>query len=169
VDNLLFVARADAAREPIERKRFDARAAVEKIAAFYQTVAEERHVSISCSGDGEIYADPDLFQRALGNLLDNALRFTPQDGSIQITLSEHNADVEVAVSDNGCGIAPEHLPRVFDRFYRAESSRGSDGAGLGLALVKSIVDLHGGSAKIQSEVGRGTTVTLSFPNSDTSR
>src|SRR2546430_7607142 len=163
VDNLLFVARADAAREPIERKRFDARAAVEKIAAFYQTVAEERHVAISCSGDGEIYADPDLFQRALGNLLDNALRFTPQDGSIQITLSEHNADVEVAVSDNGCGIAPEHLPRVFDRFYRAESSRGSDGAGLGLALVKSIVDLHGGSARVQTEVGRGTTVRLTFP------
>src|SRR5437667_1120516 len=169
VDNLLFVARADAAREPIERKRFDARAAVEKIAAFYQTVAEERHVSISCSGDGEIYADPDLFQRALGNLLDNALRFTPENGSIQITLSKYDVDVEVVVSGNGCGIAPEHLPRVFDRFYRAESSRGSDGAGLGLALVKSIVDLHGGSAKIQSEVGRGTTLTLSFPNSDTSR
>ena len=169
VDNLLFVARADAAREPITRERFDARAAVEKIAAFYQTIADDHHVTITCSGEAQIYADPDLFERALGNLLDNALRFTPQDGSIQITLSEHNADVEVAVSDNGCGIAPEHLPRVFDRFYRAESSRGSDGAGLGLALVKSIVDLHGGSAKIQSEVGRGTTVTLSFPNSDTSR
>jgi len=169
VDNLLFVARADAAREPITRERFDARAAVEKIAAFYQTIADDHHVTITCSGEAQIYADPDLFERALGNLLDNALRFTPQDGSIQITLSEHNADVEVAVSDNGCGIAPEHLPRVFDRFYRAESSRGSDGAGLGLALVKSIVDLHGGSAKIQSEVGRGTTLTLSFPNSDTSR
>src|SRR5437667_6835256 len=169
VDNLLFVARVDAAREPIARERFDARAAVEKIAAFYQTIADDHHVTITCSGEAQIYADPDLFERALGNLLDNALRFTPQDGSIQITLSEHNADVEVAVSDNGCGIAPEHLPRVFDRFYRAESSRGSDGAGLGLALVKSIVDLHGGSAKIQSEVGRGTTLTLSFPNSDTSR
>jgi len=71
--------------------------------------------------------------------------------------------VEVAVSDNGCGIAPEHLPRVFDRFYRAESSRGADGAGLGLALVKSIVDLHGGSATIESEVGRGTMVKLTFP------
>jgi two-component system heavy metal sensor histidine kinase CusS len=69
----------------------------------------------------------------------------------------------VTVSDNGCGIAAEHLPRVFDRFYRAESSRSSDGAGLGLALVKSIVDLHGGSAKIDSEVGRGTTVKLRFP------
>jgi two-component system heavy metal sensor histidine kinase CusS len=163
VDNLLFVARVDAAREPIARKRFDARLAVDKIATFYQTIAEERHVTISCRGEGQICADPDLFERAVGNLLDNALRFTPENGSIQIALSERNADFEVAVSDTGCGIAPEHLPRVFDRFYRAESSRGSDGAGLGLALVKSIVDLHGGSAEVESEVGRGTTVKLTFP------
>jgi two-component system, OmpR family, heavy metal sensor histidine kinase CusS len=163
VDNLLFVARVDAASEPIARKQFDARAAVEKIAAFYQTVADDHHVVVRCSGDGQIYADPDLFERALGNLLDNALRFTPDNGAIQIVLSERNADFEVAVSDTGCGIDPEHLPRVFDRFYRAESSRGSDGAGLGLALVKSIVDLHVGSAIIESNVGRGTTVKLIFP------
>src|SRR5881394_3805327 len=163
VDNLLFVARVDAAREPIARKRFDARAAVEKIAAFYQTIADDRRVTIGCSGEGQIYADPDLFERALGNLLDNALRFTPENGSIQIALCQRDADFEVAVSDNGCGIASEHLPRVFDRFYRAEPSRGSDGAGLGLALVKSIVDLHGGSASIHSEIGRGTTVKLTFP------
>ena len=163
VDNLLFVARVDAARESIARKWFDAGAAVKKIAAFYQTVADDHHVTISCSGDGQIYADPDLFERAVGNLLDNALRFTPENGSIQFALSYQDGGFEVAVCDDGCGIAAEHLPRVFDRFYRAESSRGSDGAGLGLALVKSIVDLHGGSAKIQSEVGRGTTVELIFP------
>jgi len=163
VDNLLFVARVDAAREPIARKWFDARAAIEKIAAFYQMVADDHNVTINCSGDGQIHADPDLFERALGNLLDNALRFTPAHGSIHIGLSKRNADFEVAVSDNGCGIAAEHLPRVFDRFYRAESSRGSDGAGLGLALVKSIVDLHGGSATIESEIGQGTTVKLTFP------
>jgi two-component system heavy metal sensor histidine kinase CusS len=165
VDNLLFVARVDAAREPIARKRFDARAAVEKITAFYHALADDRHIAIGCSGEGQIYADPDLFERAVGNLLDNALRFTPGIGSIQIVLSERNGDFEVAVSDTGCGIAAEHLPRVFDRFYRAESSRNSDGAGLGLALVKSIVDLHGGSAIIESKVGRGTTVSLSFPGS----
>jgi two-component system heavy metal sensor histidine kinase CusS len=164
VDNLLFVARVDAAREPIARKRFDARAAVEKIASFYQMIADDHHVAISCSGEGQIYADPALFERAVGNLVDNALRFTPANGSIQIALAQHATDFEVAVSDNGDGIAPEHLPHVFDRFYRAESSRGSDGAGLGLALVKSIVDLHGGSARIQSEIGRGTTVTLIFPS-----
>jgi two-component system heavy metal sensor histidine kinase CusS len=163
VDNLLFVARADAATEPVTRKRFDARAAVEKIAAFYETIAEDRHVAISCSGQGEISADPALFERAVGNLVDNALRFTPENGSIQIALAEHATDFEIAVRDNGSGIAPEHLPRVFDRFYRAESSRGSDGAGLGLALVKSIVDLHGGTASIQSEIGHGTTVSLTFP------
>jgi two-component system, OmpR family, heavy metal sensor histidine kinase CusS len=163
VDNLLFVARVDAAREPIARKRFDARAAVEKIAEFYRTVAEDHQVTITCSGDGQIHADPDLFERAVGNLLDNALRFTPEHGSIHVALSKHNSDFEVAVSDTGSGIAPEHLPRVFDRFYRAESSRSSDGAGLGLALVKSIVDLHSGSATIASEIGRGTTVKLTFP------
>src|SRR4029077_2188149 len=99
----------------------------------------------------------------VGNLVDNALRFTPQNGSIQIALAEHPMGFEIAVSDNGSGIAPEHLPRVFDRFYRIESSRSSDGAGLGLALVKSIVDLHGGSASIQSDISRGTTVKLIFP------
>src|SRR5262245_33037531 len=163
VDNLLFVARVDAAREPIARKWFDARAAVEKIAAFYQTVADDCHVTITCSGDGHIHADPDLFERAVGNLLDNALRFVPEHGSIRIAVSEHNSNFQVTVSDNGCGIAAEHLPRVFDRFYRAESSRSSDGAGLGLALVKSIVELHGGSAAIQSKLSQGTAVVLRFP------
>jgi len=154
----------DAAREPIVRKWFDARATVEKIAAFYHTIADDHHVAIRCKGEGQIYADPVLFERAVGNLVDNALRFTPEKGSIQIALAEGAADFQVAVSDNGCGIAPEHLPRVFDRFYRADSSRSSDGAGLGLALVKSIIDLHGGSIKIESEVHRGTTVILVFPN-----
>jgi two-component system, OmpR family, heavy metal sensor histidine kinase CusS len=163
VDNLLFVARVDGAREPIARKWFDARAAVEKIAAFYHPVADDHNVTINCSGDGQIYADPDLFERVVGNLLDNALRFTPEHGSIHIALSKCNHHLEVAVSDTGCGIAPEHLPHVFDRFYRAESSRSSDGAGLGLALVKSIVDLHRGSATIESAVNYGTTVKLTFP------
>lgn len=169
VDNLLFVARVDAAREPIARKKFDARAAVEKIAEFYQTAADDHHVTITCSGDGQIHADPDLFERAVGNLLDNALRFTAEHGKIRIAVSKDNGDFEVAVHDNGSGIPAEHLPHVFDRFYRAESSRGSDGAGLGLALVKSIVELHGGSATIHSELAQGTTVTLKFPAGSTDR
>jgi two-component system, OmpR family, heavy metal sensor histidine kinase CusS len=164
VDNLLFVARADAAREPIDGKQVDGRAALEKIATFYRTIAEDRHVTINCTGEGKIYGDPVLFSRAVSNLVDNALRFTPDDGAIQISIATRPTHSEVAVSDSGCGISSEHLPRVFDRFYRVDSSRSSAGAGLGLALVKSIVDLHGGSAKIESEVDRGTTVVLSFPH-----
>jgi two-component system heavy metal sensor histidine kinase CusS len=164
VDNLLFVARADADREPIERKQFDGRTALERIATFYRTIAEDRDVTINCNGQGEIYGDPVLFSRAVSNLVDNAVRFTPDGGAIQLSLAARLAHSEVAVSDTGCGISSEHLPRVFDRFYRVDSSRSSAGAGLGLALVKSIVDLHGGSVRIQSEVSRGTTVTLIFPN-----
>lgn len=100
----------------------------------------------------------------MSNLVDNALRVTHDGGAIQISIAARAAHSEVAVADSGCGISSEHLPRVFDRFYRIDSSRSSDGAGLGLALVKSIVDLHGGSTKIESEVNRGTTVTLTFPN-----
>ena len=163
VDNLLFVARVDAARESIERKKFDGGAAVEKIAAFYRTLAEDRHVGIHCSGEGEIYADPVLFERAMSNLVDNALRFTPDGGEIKISIMIRDAHSEITVSDNGCGIAAEHLPRVFDRFYRVDPSRSSGGAGLGLALVKSIVDLHGGTVTVDSEVGHGTIVTIIFP------
>lgn len=164
IDNLLFLARAEAAQGLAERKLFEGRAAIEKIAAYFGTIAEERHVTIHCEGKGEIYADALLFSRAVSNLVENALRFAPDGGRIEITLTTDAAQARVSVHDNGPGIDAEHLPRIFDRFYRADSSRSSQGSGLGLALVKSIMDLHGGSAKAQSEAGHGTTVTLSFPN-----
>jgi two-component system heavy metal sensor histidine kinase CusS len=147
----------------VQQELFDGRAALEKIASFYQTISEDRQVTIHCSGNGQIYGDPMLFERAVGNLVDNALRFVSHGGEITLSIQSTAANSEITVADNGQGIAPEHLPRVFDRFYRADASRSSGGAGLGLALVKSIVDLHGGSARIESELGRGTTVTLTFP------
>jgi two-component system heavy metal sensor histidine kinase CusS len=163
VDNLLFLARAEAADRQIEPTLFDGRAAIEKIVAYYQTIAEDRHIAVTCTGEGEIYAEPVLFSRAVSNLVDNALCFTPAGGTIRISIAVRAADSEISIGDTGCGIAAEHLPRVFDRFYRADSSRSSHGAGLGLALVKSIMNLHGGSAALKSEIGRGTTVVLSFP------
>lgn len=163
IDNLLFLARAESAEQQLARSSFNARAAIEKIVGFYQTVAEDRNVDLSCSGDAEIFADPILFNRAIGNLIDNALRFTRDNGKIRITVRDLGKSAEINVIDNGSGISPEHLPRVFDRFYRADPSRSSGGTGLGLALAKSIVDLHGGTVAIQSEVNRGTTVTLRFP------
>jgi two-component system heavy metal sensor histidine kinase CusS len=164
IDNLLFLARADAAKEQIQRTSFDARTAAENIATYYQTIAEEKQTIINCSGEGEIYADPTLFGRALSNLVDNALRFVPAGGSIQITIDATDPEqCQISVSDTGNGISEEHLAHVFDRFYRADMSRSSNGAGLGLALVKSIAELHGGSVTIHSQVNCGTTVILHIP------
>jgi two-component system, OmpR family, heavy metal sensor histidine kinase CusS len=163
VDNLLFLTRAEEADRKVEATAFDGRAAIEKIATYYQTIAEERNINILCVGEGEITAEPLLFNRALSNLLDNSLRFTPEGGTISITLAKSANGMEVAVSDNGTGIAEEHLPRLFDRLYRVDPSRSSGGAGLGLALVKSIVQLHGGSVAIASKPSEGTKVAIFFP------
>ena len=163
IDNLLFVARAEAAEGQIQPTSFSGRAALEKVAAYYRAIAEERRIAINCVGDGEVYADAILFSRAVNNLVDNALRSTADGGAITLGVAQVDSAAEISVTDNGCGIAPEHLPRIFDRFYRVDSSRSSRGTGLGLALVKSIAELHGGSARVKSEVNRGTTVTLSLP------
>lgn len=111
-------------------------------------------------------ADSILFRRAISNLLSNALQYTPAGGTI--TLSIHGLDdqhVEVYVKDTGSGIAPEHLPRIFDRFYRVDParSRSPQGTGLGLAIVKSIMDLHGGTVRLQSRPAEGAAVILRFP------
>ncbi len=165
IESLLFLARAEAADRHVERKRFDGRAAVEKIAAFYRMIAEERAITLTTKGSGEIMADPLLFGRAVSNLVDNALRHTPDGGAIEISVRASGTGAEVLVTDNGSGIAEHNLPRVFDRFFRGDVSRSSQGAGLGLALVKSIAALHGGAASIRSTMGRGTTVSLVFPAS----
>ena len=164
VDNLLFLARTDAAEGLLQRTTFAGRAALEKIAAFYEPVAEEQNVTITCRGEADLFADEMLLGRAVSNLLENALHYTPAGGTILLSIERRGGQAEISVTDTGSGIAAEDLPRVFDRFYRADSSRSSEGLGLGLALVKSITDLHGGTATIESEVGRGTTVTLTFPN-----
>jgi two-component system heavy metal sensor histidine kinase CusS len=161
VDNLLFLARTEAAEGHLQRASFDGRAAIEKIAAFYEPIAEEQKLTIRCRGQATFVADEMLFSRAVNNLVENAAHHTPSGGAIEISV----ASSEVSVRDDGAGISAQHLPRVFDRFYRADTSRSSEGVGLGLALVKSIMDLHGGAARIESEPGRGTAVTLTFPKS----
>jgi two-component system heavy metal sensor histidine kinase CusS len=164
VDNLLFLARTESAEGQSQRTSFNGRAAIEKIAAFHEPIAEEQRLTIRCAGETTFVADEMLFERAVNNLVENAVRHTAAGGSVEITVANRGASSEVSVKDNGSGIGAEHLPRVFDRFYRADPARSSEGVGLGLALVKSIMDLHGGSPRIESEPGQGTTVTLSFPN-----
>ncbi len=163
VDNLLFLARTEAAEGHLQRTLFEGRVVIEKIAAYHEPIAEDQKLTIACAGEAKFSADQMLFSRALNNLVENAVHHTPAGGSIDISVVDRGTHSQVMVKDTGTGIGAEHLPRIFDRFYRADSSRSSEGVGLGLALVKSIMDLHGGSVRVESEPGSGTTVTLSFP------
>jgi two-component system, OmpR family, heavy metal sensor histidine kinase CusS len=167
IDNLLFLARSETADAPIECSLFDAGAAVAKIADFFETALQEQDIKISCLGECEVYAEPILFRRAVSNLVSNAVRVTAPGGTVFISIVTGESASKIAVTDSGRGIPSEHLSRVFDRFYRVDASRNSKGNGLGLALVRSIMQIHKGEASIVSEVGRGTTVTLTFPTKTT--
>ena len=165
INNLLFLARAEAAESSVHPTLFEGRAALEKIISYNEAIAEEKHLTIRSRGEGQVFADPILFGRAVSNLVDNAVRFAPDGGEITLSISANADGTEISVTDNGCGIPREHLARVFDRFYRVDPSRSTEGTGLGLALVKSIAELHGGSVAITSERERGTTVRIHFPTS----
>jgi two-component system heavy metal sensor histidine kinase CusS len=119
--------------------------------------------------DGPVVAELDrsLLQRAVGNLVSNALANTPPGGVVVLGTNGDLSSVRINVSDTGVGIPAEALPRVFDRFFRVDSSRsqGSGGTGLGLAIVQSIALLHGGNVEISSQMGQGTRVTLHMPAS----
>jgi signal transduction histidine kinase len=113
----------------------------------------------------EVNIDPDRMAQVLGNLLSNALRYTPQGGEITLSAMNNVGNVEIRVKDSGPGIEPHELPNIFDRFYRTDKSRQreSGGSGLGLAIAKSIVEGHGGRIWAESEGGQGTTIVITLP------
>ena len=163
IDNLLFLARAETSGA-FNRTYFDGRAAIDKVREFYEAVSQDQGVEIDCRGDGEVYAEPVLFRRALINLITNALRFTPPGGSVTVSLDRRNGGSNVSVADTGCGISSQHVPHVFNRFFRGDAPRNAQGTGLGLAIVKSIMQVHDGHVAVQSELKKGTVVTLAFPD-----
>ena len=119
------------------------------------------------TGASTVYADPTAVRQILSNLVENAVRYTPEGGTVTV-FSEPDADgVRIGVRDTGVGIASDHLSRIFERFYRVDPARSRDagGTGLGLSIVRHLVEAHGGRARAESTVGRGTTVFASFPDS----
>lgn len=161
--DLLFLARPE---QGVELHAIDAAAEIGALIDYYQTLAEERHLSLTLQGQGTAIADPRLFQRAVGNLISNALHYTPAGGTITVAIKPlPDEGLSITVSDSGMGIAADELDRVFDRFFRSASARRrhNQGSGLGLAIVRSIMDLHGGSISLSSTPGKGTIATLSFP------
>jgi len=141
------------------------REVVEDVKRDAQILAEGQNLKILTSAGVTIPGDYDLLKQMLLNVVDNAIKFTPRGGTIELSLSQEDGYAILRVADSGRGIPREHLPHVTEPFYKAESTRRSKsvGAGLGLAIVKQVVELHNGQLEIQSQEGTGTTVTVRLP------
>ena len=122
-------------------------------------------LTLQCDSAVSLRMNSRLLEQAVTNLLINAIKYSHERGEIRIKASHGNGEVAICVTDFGCGIAKEHLPRLFERFYRSDKARSRKlgGTGLGLAIVKHIVQAHGGTVAVESEVGRGSTFTLRLP------
>ena len=165
IDALLFLARAENPNITIHRSLTNVGQVLDKMRDFYEVVAEERNIKIICQGDSEVMADEVMLRRAISNLITNSLRHVNASGTITLATQVDGEYTSIVVSDDGQGIPAEHLPLLCNRFYRVTTAKvpNIEGYGLGLAIVKSIMDLHHGRIIITSQVGQGTTVTLSFP------
>ncbi|MDQ2820579.1 MAG: heavy metal sensor histidine kinase [Pseudomonadota bacterium] len=164
VTSMLFLARADNAKQLVRMEPVSTATEFGKLIDFFDIVAEEHGVTLVAQGDLTLPADPMLLRQALSNLVANALRHTARGGRIALHAEVKGAAVALRVSDDGCGIAAEHLPLIFDRFYRVDAARSAtDSTGLGLSVVRSIAELHGGTVTVTSTPGQGTTFTLLLP------
>jgi two-component system, OmpR family, heavy metal sensor histidine kinase CusS len=170
IGDLLFLARAESPLTHLRRATVDVGELLGSIREYYEASAAEGSVSLTTAvGTGPVIGELDrpLMQRAVGNLVANALAHTPPGGTVVLRANSDVAAIRIEVSDTGDGIPPEALSKVFDRFYRVDTSRSqaSGGTGLGLSIVQSIMVLHGGRAEIDSQPGHGTRVTLHIPAS----
>lgn len=166
VGTLLMLARADRGQLALTRGPLDLAETIAVVAEQFTESASEQGVQlVSESQPAQMNGDEDLLVQVLVNLLDNALKHTPAGGTITLGCRADGGQVRLWVADTGSGISPEHLPHVFERFYRADGgrARASGGVGLGLNICRSIVEAHGGTIVLASEPGRGTRVDISLP------
>jgi len=163
IGSLLFLARTESPGTHIKREVVRMSELLETVRDYYEGPADQAGVALAVNAPAGLQAmlDRSLMQRALGNLVSNALAHTPNGGRIDLSAGQSTAVLEICVSDSGCGIPEESIPRLFDRFYRVDPARSqSGGFGLGLSIVRGIMLLHGGQVQIASELGKGTRVTL---------
>jgi signal transduction histidine kinase/DNA-binding response OmpR family regulator len=176
VDQLLGIARMDAGTYRLDARPTDLQDEVERIARTYEPLAERSDLSLTVATisenreeetDAPVYVDREALEHIVGNLLSNAIKFTPEGGTITVTVAEHPDTVEVSVADTGPGIPKDQRDAVFDRFEQSHDAAGNGthtqkGAGIGLAFVRDLVDLHEGSIELESTEGEGTRVSVRF-------
>jgi signal transduction histidine kinase len=168
VEQLLDLSRIESGDVPLRRQLVALAPLVSEVLSEIGVARADRGVHLSGDISSEVppvFADRERVHQVLFNLLDNAVRFTPSGGEVRVTAERHNGSVDVHVADTGPGIPSEHLPRLFERFYRVDPARSRDdgGTGIGLAIARSVVEAHGGRIWADSEPGRGSVFTFELP------
>jgi signal transduction histidine kinase len=169
VDDLRILSLADAGELKISLQRIELAELLREVAALYQYQAERKNIKLEveiAASLSSVEVDPGRMTQVLTNILNNALRHTPEGGRILISAKEIDTQIELAVEDSGPGLDAEDLPRIFDRFFRTDSSRqreSSGGSGLGLTIARSIVQAHGGQISAECEAGKGLKVIITLP------
>lgn len=167
VDDLHTISLADARELPLNLQNISPASLLKRTAAAFNPQAEQKSIALQVDADPglpRIKVDPERMAQVLGNLVSNALRYTPEGGRIELSATSDDRHTHLQVRDNGSGIVPEDLPYIFTRFYRGDRSRQQNGAaGLGLTITRSLVEAQGGSIAVESEPGQGTTFTILLP------
>jgi signal transduction histidine kinase len=167
IGKLLFLARSDAGKEQLTFEDVELKGLITGLASNIEALAQDKGIKFAVDAKEELTVSGDKvkLRQLFINILENAVRYTPADGHISVSLVKQESDAVISISDTGIGISPEHLPHIFERFYRVDKARAraDGGVGLGLAIAKIIAESHKGNIEVESELGKGTTFTISIP------
>ena len=165
LDTLMDISEAETGTMRLDRSEVALDALVREVTSLYEEVAEARQIEVTSSvAPGlTVPADPRRLRQVLANLVDNALKYTPPGGRVNVVARQEDQSVRIDVTDTGAGISAQDLPRIWERLYRGDQSRAERGLGLGLSLVRAIVAAHGGTVEVTSDPGRGSTFTVRLP------
>lgn len=165
IERLLFLARGDSDSIKLQKENIDLGSVIEQVVIESRLIAPSHNIECKVNGKIKFYADKKLLKQMLRALIDNSIKFTPEEGSIEIDAFATQNHVLIAVKDTGIGITDDNLPHIFDRFYRVDKARSKEngGSGLGLSIVKWIVEAHQGTVNIESKQNKGTTVNIQLP------
>jgi heavy metal sensor kinase len=168
LNTLMDISEAETGTIHLHKTRVGLASLIEQVESIYGYLAEEKGITVAthCPDDLFVFVDADRMRQALANLLDNAIKYTPPGGDVEIRAAQQESQVVLSVRDSGCGISPEDLPKIWDRLYRGDRSRSQRGLGLGLSLVRAIVHAHEGRVEAESEPGKGSTFSIHLPLPD---